>query len=227
MGATTREASAARRNTDLRQKVVDSVKRRIVLGQLRPGDRVTEAELTESLWVSRPTAREALNQLARIGYLVQEAYRGHRVGALSPDRVLEIAHIRTLLDQEAAEAVIADRSGRALGQLGAAWERYRALASDEDPVVRHEEHIAFHRALWEAAGNSFLMTLWPAFEAEMTLLLAHEQHVRHDEDRALALHEGIVAAIRTGDQDRVSEALGAHTIVSAQDLAERLRAQHA
>lgn len=219
--------AARNNNTDLRQKVIDSIKRQIILGQLEPGARVTEAELTESLWVSRPTAREALNQLSRTGYLVQEAYRGHRVGALSGKRVIEFAHIRTLLDQEAAEAVLADRSGRALRQFEAAWGRYRELALHEDPVVRHEEHIAFHRALWEAAGNSFLMTLWPAFEAEMTLLLAYEQHLRHDDARALALHEGIVLALRTGDQDRVAEALAAHTIVSAHELYEQLGAEQA
>lgn len=215
---------AARRenNTELRQKVVDDVKRRIVLGELRPGDRITEAELTGALWVSRPTAREALNQLARTGYLVQEAYRGHRVGEVSGKRVLEFAYIRTLLDQEAAEAIIADRTGQALDRLEQVWERYRGMALVEDPVVRHEEHIAFHRGMWEACGNTFLMRLWPTVEAEMTLLLAYEQSRRHDDQRALALHEAIVVAVRTGDQDRVAEALHAHTMTSAQDLHDLL-----
>lgn len=216
--------TARSNNTDLRQKVVDGIKRRIVLGELKPGDRITEAELTHSLGVSRPTAREALNQLARIGYLVQEAYRGHRVGALSGERVLELARIRTLLDLQAAGAVMGDPTGLAMERLETAWARFRGSLLGDDPVIRHEEHIAFHRALWESAGNSFLMTLWPAFEAEMTLLLAYEQRLRHDDKRALALHEAIVVALRTGDQDRVAEALDEHTIVSAQDVSESLQA---
>lgn len=79
--------------------------------ELRSGDRITEAELTGRLWVSRPTVREALNQLARVGYLVQEAYRGHRVGGIPARRVLEFVRVRTLFDQEAVQSVLADTSG--------------------------------------------------------------------------------------------------------------------
>src|SRR5699024_8211330 len=60
-------------NTERRQRVIDEIKRRIVLGELRPGERIIEADLTSSLEVSRPTAREALNQMARDGFLIQEA----------------------------------------------------------------------------------------------------------------------------------------------------------
>src|SRR5699024_6047596 len=86
--------------TQRRQRVIDEIKRRIVLGELRPGERIIEADLTSSLEVSRPTAREALNQMARDGFLIQEAYRGLRVADIEVDSMLEIARVRVALDTE-------------------------------------------------------------------------------------------------------------------------------
>src|SRR5699024_3314354 len=93
-------------NTERRQRVIDEIKRRIVLGELRPGERIIEADLTSSLEVSRPTAREALNQMARDGFLIQEAYRGLRVADIEVDSMLEIARVRVALDTEAIDEIL-------------------------------------------------------------------------------------------------------------------------
>src|SRR5699024_12293174 len=58
-------------NTERRQRVIDEIKRRIVLGELRPGERIIEADLTSSLDGRRPTAREALNQVDSDNMLLQ------------------------------------------------------------------------------------------------------------------------------------------------------------
>lgn len=209
-------------NTELRQRVVDEIKRGIVLGTLAPGQRIIEAEVTAALAVSRPTVREALNQLARDGYLVQEAYRGHRVARVDACRLREFARLRVLLDCEAASMITEEPSGAAMARLDAVWEVYRAQAENPDPLVRHESHLAFHRGYWEAAGNSFLLTMWPVVEAEMTLSLALDQRRRHDSARTLAVHREVVEATRVRDMARVRRAFDAHTMDSVRALSRDL-----
>nr|WP_275902065.1 GntR family transcriptional regulator [Brevibacterium zhoupengii] len=206
-------------NTERRQRVIDEIKRRIVLGEILPGQRIIEAELTSSLDVSRPTAREALNQMARDGFLNQEAYRGLRVADIRVDSLLEIARVRVALDAEAIEEILTDSSGRRMSKLEGVWRRFEAASAESDPLALHEAHISFHRGIWEAADNYLLMRIWPVVEAQMTLILAYDQFTRRDAGRAHAIHAALMAAIRSGDQDRIRTALDVHTMDSAQELA--------
>ncbi|MCM1011287.1 MULTISPECIES: GntR family transcriptional regulator [unclassified Brevibacterium] len=205
-------------NTERRQRVIDEIKRRIVLGELRPGQRIIEAELTSSLDVSRPTAREALNQMASDGFLIQEAYRGLRVADIEADSLLEIARIRVALDTEAITEILADPTGRRLATLEAIWEQFEAEDSDGDPLAMHAAHIRFHRGIWQASDNYLLMRIWPVVEAQMTIVLAYDQFTRRDPQRAHAIHSALINAIRSRDHSRIRMALKVHTIDSAQEL---------
>lgn len=206
-------------NTERRQRVIDDVKRRIVVGGLLPGQRVIEAELTTDLGVSRPTAREALSQLARDGFLVQEAYRGHRVAVIEPAALLEIADVRVAIDAEAIREILADGTGASLAALESHWHDYEASISDPDPLGLHEAHVRFHRGIWDAADNFLLKRIWPVVEAQMTIALAYDQFARHDARRAHAVHAALMTAIRSGDEARIRTALEVHTIDSARELA--------
>lgn len=206
-------------NTERRQRIIDTIKRRIVVGELRPGERIVEADLTAALDVSRPTAREALNQLSRDGFLVQEAYRGHRVAHLETGSLLEIARIRVALDYEAIMEIIEDESGQRMRGLEDAWARFEHVGDDDDPLAMHEAHMAFHRGIWESSDNFLLMRIWPVVEAQMTIALAYNQFARRDPARAHAVHAALMRAIRSRDPQRIREALEIHTIDSARGLA--------
>lgn len=206
-------------NTERRQRVVDEIKRRIVLGEIRPGQRIIEAELTSSLGVSRPTVREALNQMARDGFLIQEAYRGLRVADIQSDSLLEIARVRVALDTEAISEILADTSGARVEVLEQAWVTFAEATAGSDPLALHEAHVRFHRGIWEAADNYLLMRIWPVMEAQMTIVLAYDQFTRTNPARAHAIHAALMRAIRSGDTEQIRTALDVHTMDSAQELA--------
>ena len=157
-----------------RVAVVREIRRAIIVGDLKPGERITEARLTAFLNVSRPTVREAMNQLASDGLLIQEPYRGLRVAALGADEILAIARTRMALDLLAVTEILADQSGRRLALLDAAWEDFER-ADDTDPLAQHQAHLAFHRGIWAASENFLLAQLWPVTEAHMTIALAQDQ----------------------------------------------------
>ncbi len=216
------ERSSARTpvsNTERRQRVIDEIKRRIVLGELRPGQRIIEADLTSSLEVSRPTAREALNQMARDGFLIQEAYRGLRVADIEVDSLLEIARVRVALDTEAIDEILDDATGERMARLEEIWDRFESESHEADQLAVHEAHVRFHRGIWEAADNYLLMRIWPVVEAQMTIILAYDQFTRRDSGRAHAIHAALMHAIRNGDRARIRTALNVHTMDSAQELA--------
>jgi DNA-binding GntR family transcriptional regulator len=207
-----------------RDGVMAEIRRAVVMGALKPGEKLTENRLSAALNVSRPTIREALTQLAQEGLLVQEPYRGLRVADLDAGAIMDIARTRIALDTLAVQGILDDSSGRRLARVKAAWEEFERLPFDADPFEAHESHIAFHRAIWAASENTLLIRMWPVTEAHITIVLAQDQVTRADPRRAHDVHGRLVDAILSRDLDQVHQALIVHTMDSAKELIEILQA---
>jgi DNA-binding GntR family transcriptional regulator len=194
------------------------IRRAIILGRLKPGDKLTETQLATSLGVSRPTVREALNQLTREGLIVQEPYRGLHVADVTVDQIRDIAAARVGLDMLAIDAILADETGGRLAIVQEGWEQFERYAFHPDPVVQHDAHLAFHRQIWAASENYLLLKLWPVTEAHITIAIAEDQAARSDPDRAHRVHAELMDAIRTRDRETIHAAFIAHTVDSAEEL---------
>lgn len=201
-----------------RDAVCIEIRRGIVLGALKPGDRLTETGLSASLQVSRPTVREALGQLGREGLVVSEPYRGLRVADLNLKALRDLAKTRVSLDMLAVRDIVADATGRRMQQLSAAWTAYQRVLHDPDPYVRHQEHLAFHRAIWIAADNEVLDQLWPVIEAKMTIALSQDEAARPSTQRSERMHSELVASILTRDLVEIERVVTAHTLTSADEF---------
>ena len=204
--------------TPQRDAVVTRIRRAIVLGELRPGDKLREVHLAARFGVSRPTLREALSLVVQDGLLVQEPYRGFSVTRLDAGAVRDLARTRVPLDLIAVGAILEDATGRRMQLVRDAWHDFDRLAFDPDPLVQHEAHVAFHRGLWAASENTALLRLWPVTEALSTIALAQEQAARADPHRAHAMHAQIVEAVAAGDQAVIEAVLRRHIIDSAEEF---------
>lgn len=198
------------------------IRRAVVQGHLKPGDKLTETQLATDLGVSRPTVREALNQLAGEGLIVQEPYRGLHVAEVTAQQVRDIAVVRMGLDMLAIDAILADPTGQRVQAVEAGWEHFKRSAFAPDLVARHDAHLIFHEQIWVASQNYLLLNMWPVMEAHITILLAEDQLTRSDPERAYRLHADLMEAIRSGDRDVIEASFVAHTICSANDYAELL-----
>lgn len=192
-----------------RDATIAQIRRAIIGGALRPGERLTEPKLSASLEVGRSTVREAVSQLTQDGLLVQEPNRGIRVATLTPREVLAVTRARRAIDVEAVAEILADDTGRRTGLLVNRWACYEPLAFDPDPVTRHEAQLTFHRSIWEASENVLLLKMWPVAEAHMTIALAQDQTTISDPNRTYDFYSKLLAAVRTRNMTAVSAALAA------------------
>ena len=195
------------------------MRRAIILGELQPGQKLREVALAAEIGVSRPTLREALMRLTHEGLCLQEPHRGFSVAHLDPAAIRNLTETRLLLDVLAAQAIAGDPAR--IAELDQAWSSYVDHGQDPDPLAQHAAHVAFHHALWQASHNDTLLKLWPTVESLSTLVLAQDQAMRADPDRAVAMHGRIVEAIRSGDRSSIESALGEHTRQSAEEFISR------
>ncbi|HLI39414.1 MAG TPA: GntR family transcriptional regulator, partial [Streptosporangiaceae bacterium] len=129
----------------------------VLEGDLRPGEVLVESSLGKRFGVSRTPVREALRMLEQDGVL-ERVNRGMRVRQTSPEEVLEIYGVRTILEAAAARDAATRRTDYDLAILDRLFEamgRARTASPQEMATINR----SFHRAIWQAARNRTLSDL--------------------------------------------------------------------
>jgi DNA-binding GntR family transcriptional regulator len=144
----------------------DELRRRILRGDLRAGDRLTEEACSEQLGVSRPTIRAALQMLSDCGLASRLPYAGWSVTAFGVNDLREVAQLRAALEGFAARLIVESRCD--LTEVKLALRTLRtAQPSDVD-----EADQQLHLALVRAAGNKRLADQHRAISDQLLLAIA-------------------------------------------------------
>lgn len=139
--------------TSHRTRVHETLRLRLLRGEVVPGDRLVDHAIAAEMGVSRMPVREALMQLVSEGYL-EGTSRGFALPNLSPERIAEVFALRRLLEPHAVACVARDRTDADLAAMRAGLEA--ASAASEDVAAFHRGSEAFRTGWLDAVGNSEL-----------------------------------------------------------------------
>lgn len=193
----------ARSAAPLRQQVETALREAIVDGKLKPGQRLTERELTDRIGVSRTLVREALRQLESEGLITVIANRGAVVRELTRVEVQDLYEIRAVLEGLAARRFTqhADEEKRKLAD-GAATDAIAAYRA-ADPVRALEAKNRFYAVLVAGAASESLTTMLATLHMRIRQWRAIGMtHPRRSPGRAAEAIRGLTAiwsAIRKRD----------------------------
>jgi DNA-binding GntR family transcriptional regulator len=152
----------------LRAHVAQRLRKDILAGKYKPGDRLNESSIAREFKISRIPVREALFVLRESGLVMSRERRGMFVTALSDEEVKKINAVRTILEAEAlslAKINMTPKVAAALQNLVTRMESSKSSVSDAAAM-----DLEFHRAIWAASGNEFLQKV---LDPLATLLFAH------------------------------------------------------
>jgi GntR family transcriptional regulator, galactonate operon transcriptional repressor len=208
-------------------QIVDLLGRRMVSGELAPGSRMPpEAPLAESLGVSRLALREAMKTLAakgmvsirtRTGTHVQPRHawnlfdaglmRWHVEEGMSDQLMADLLELRRMIEPAAARTAAARATKEALRSVRTAYNEMTGAPSQEAYI---EADLRFHAAVLDACGNQFIRQLQGTIRQVLQASFAASsspsplQHAR-----ALAMHEALVLALESRDEDATQAAMEA------------------
>lgn len=151
----------------LRQQVESALRQAISDGRFRPGQRLTERELTVSMGVSRTLLREAFRQLESEGLITVIPNRGPVVRELSADEIQELYAIRAVLEGLAARTFAEKASDKNLQLLGKAAADAIAAYKAEDPAGALEGKNRFYDILVDGAGSQSLSAMLATLHARI------------------------------------------------------------
>jgi DNA-binding GntR family transcriptional regulator len=206
--------AATRSQTDgpgtIAQHAIEGLRRAIVGGELRPGQRVGQEELAERLGVSLAPVREALAVLEQEGQLTYIPRRGYFITELRLEDVVEIYALRELLEDRAAAQTLASIDEDAIARLELAARDCEAAAEAGDVSAELAANRRFHFALLESPQQThalrLIRLLWDSTETYRAMY--YNSPVARSE--SLRAHEKIVAAVRDRDPERLIAELDAH-----------------
>ncbi len=184
----------------------------IVNQEFRPGAQISIDSLAKQLNMSNTPVREALMRAKGERLVEQKTNRGFVVaGILTPDALREMFDVRHMLETHAANAaLITDEAVQELTRL----LQHMSSATDGAVYVDFKEFLAldhqFHRVLVGLANNSFLLKAWEDLHVHLHLSRLYIGVGLIDRDDALQEHQGILAAVREKDPNRVAVLLSQH-----------------
>ncbi|WP_304083062.1 GntR family transcriptional regulator [Peptostreptococcus stomatis] len=143
----------------LREVVFENMRKAIIEGVLKPGERLMEIQLSEQLGVSRTPIREAIRMLELEGLVVMLPRKGAYVANISKKDLMDILEVRVGLEGLAAYCAtdrMTEDHIRMLEIISKDLEEAVYKNDVETMLAKDEE---FHTLIFEATGNKRLMNM--------------------------------------------------------------------
>ena len=206
-----------------------SIRRSILDGTLRPGERIVEQQLAEMLNVSRTPVREALLKLEREN-LVARVGRGMAVRRYSSDEVRDIYSLRAHLESFAARMAserITEGELLALSRIQDQMDHEPIEMTPEVIRALSRDNHRFHALVVRCARNG---PLDRCFAQVFQLPLLYKAYVYFDEERRRRSdrdHRELIELLRAGDAAAAEDHWRSHLRRGGDILAQHLAAGEA
>lgn len=196
----------------------------IIEGELQPGARLNERELSERLGVSRTPLREAFRMLAADGLLVQLPNRGAQVVALSADDVRHAFEVMASLEGLSGELAVARVTEDDLVELRSLQAEMEKAHARHDLPTYYRVNRTIHERINAIAGNPVLTQTFRALNIRLHALRFRSNLVRAKWDQAVAEHRHMIEALAARDGARMRDILVRHLKAKLQAVLETMKA---
>lgn len=150
-------------NTDaflpLRDVVFNTLRQAILIGELKPGERLMEIHLADRLGVSRTPIREAIHKLEREGLVTIIPRKGAEVSQITEKSMNDVLEVRRALDALCVELACDRITGEGLENLKSACDNFEQSVKTGDSKKIAQADVALHDIIVQATGNQRLIQL--------------------------------------------------------------------
>ncbi len=143
----------------LRELVFEYIRKLIIKGDLKPGERLMEVELADKMGVSRTPIREAIRKLELEGLVIMEVRKGAYVADVSIKETIDILEVRSVLEGLAASIAaekITEEEIKELEEINKVFEE-AVRKNDTDKMI--EKDTEFHNLIFKASRNTKLVQM--------------------------------------------------------------------
>ena len=196
----------------LGEDVFEHLKKGIVTGNVKPGDRLVETRLAETLGISRTPVREAIHKLENEGFLRKLPAGGFAVHGLTSQDIDETFGIRSVLEAYAARLAAQNHKRSEIRLLEKKIDEYQDCLEHGNINQLEIINTKFHDLLYTMSKSPKLIKMINNLKAQIYrfrhIILSQEKMARRsNEDHIL-----MVKAIKKHDADGVETLVREHIL---------------
>ncbi|MEI6602860.1 MAG: GntR family transcriptional regulator [Clostridia bacterium] len=143
----------------LRDVIFEALREAIIIGELKPGERLMEIQLSEKMGVSRTPVREAIRKLELEGFVDMIPRRGAQVADLSNKQIADVLEVRASLDGLATQLATQRITKDELDALKNIQAQFCASVEKENIQGAIKKDAEFHDIIYSASRNERLVTI--------------------------------------------------------------------
>ena len=156
--------------------ITERLRRAIIAGSIRPGERIRVAELERKFGVSHIPIREALRRLQSEGFVEISPRRTTIAAGVDLADLAYIYDLRRIIEIEIGRRALSRMTKSDIDAVRRALESFQAVASDPSSGEFWERHRDFHWALLAPAANTTVQRvldhLWQSSERYVRLFVS-------------------------------------------------------
>jgi len=212
------EAPFSKRRS-LSQEVAAIIKKQMVDGVLKPGDRIVETKLARELGLSQTPIREAIRLLSGEGIVTIVPNKGPVVQTLSGADIFEIYSIRAVLEGLAMRMATQVASQKEIEAVERLYDRMTRKLNDDSVTSLLRDSAHLHASIVALSKHSRLMATYESVSFQISLvnrILARVSTKQKEVDQ----HRELVDALVKRDPEHAERTIRAHIYRSYREFTE-------
>ncbi len=207
----------------LRDVVFNTLRRAILTGELKPGERLMEIHLANRLGVSRTPIREAIRKLELEGLVTMIPRRGAEVAQITEKSLQDVLEVRRALDALCAELACDRITPEGKAALKRACDSFAEATKTGEVVTIAEADVELHDIIVQATGNQRLIQLINNLSEQMYRYRFEYIKDESGHENLVNEHRMIYESIMSGDREKAAAAARLHIDNQEQSIIRQIR----
>lgn len=207
----------------LRDVVFNTLRKAILRGELKPGERLMEIQLANKLGVSRTPIREAIRKLELEGLVLMIPRKGAEVAQITEKNMQDVLEVRKALEELSVQLACERITPEQVEEMKMAAEDFRKVLKSGDVTKIAEADVKFHDIIFAATNNQRLITLLNNLREQMYRFRVEYLKQKECYPQLLEEHDKLIALISGGEIEEACELMGCHIDNQASTVSDVIR----
>ena len=195
---------------NLKEAVYQRLKEGIVRGEISPGSKLVETQISQKLGVSRTPLREAISRLGQEGLLEVIPRHGTFVRKQTVNEILESLEIREALEGLAARLAARHATPEIVQKMKSCFSDFSPKNVEKSIKEYAQQNVRFHHLVIQASQNRRLIGLIRNLFDQMDMVRLHTIVLPGRARNSLAEHREIIRLIEKKKGDLAEKLLRFH-----------------
>ena len=207
----------------LRDVVFNTLRKAILRGELKPGERLMEIQLANKLGVSRTPIREEIRKLELEGLVLMIPRKGAEVAQITEKNMQDVLEVRKALEELSVQLACERITPEQVEEMKMAAEDFRKVLKSGDVTKIAEADVKFHDIIFAATNNQRLITLLNNLREQMYRFRVEYLKQKECYPQLLEEHDKLIALISGGEVEEACELMGCHIDNQASTVSDVIR----